>query len=248
MTFSQLLVGMCLTCTLVSAQQISQEARTAVAAARELSGAVKNCDMSWVVDRMYPPIKQHYANKLAQRTEEGKRINTQRMMGQVSETAKQKQAREAANVRALRDVYVKQGNELKKHGVVIERFNVAEPFGEYLLSPPSNIIHGVLSDRDASRDADKLQEGKDICRLVILPTLLILRIPAEDGSMIRVEQRSFIYAVRDESNSAKRQQMGIEPNTWYFIDAKTGVKTLRECFTDLPARISLPQTTERRLP
>ncbi len=248
MKFYQLLAGLCLTSTLISAQQISQEARTAVASARELSGAVKNCDMSWVVDRMYPPIKQHYANKLALRTEEGKRINNQRMLGQISETAKEKQAREAANVRALRDIYIKQGNELKKHGVVIERFNVAEPFAEYIVSPPSNIIQGVLTDTNASRAADKLQEGKDKCRLVILPTLLILRIPSPDGTMIRMEQRSFIYAVRDESNSAKRQEMGIEANTWYFIDAKTGVKTLRECFTDLPARIPLPQTTERRLP
>ncbi len=228
------------------ASGVSPQAQQAAAAARELAGAIRNCDMSWIVDRMYPPIKAYYANKLALRSQDAKRNSIRQMKEGTRETSAQLRAREQANIRALRAQYVKQGQLLKSKGVLIERFTVSEPHVEYVLSPPVNVVTGVLKDGQARRQADNLEEGGDRSRLVVLPTTLILRIPLPRGGTVRMEQRSFIYAVRDEIVSSS-QQGDTKPNTWYFIDAKTSVGTLRAFFPDLPSQISLPPTSERRL-
>ncbi len=224
----------------------SSQAQSAAAAARELAGAIRNCDMSWIVDRMYPPIKSYYANKLALRGQDAWRSNMQQVKEGTRESSSQERAREQANIRALRSQYVKQGQLLKSKGVLIERFTVAEPHAEYVLSPPVNVVSGVLKDGQAKRQADNLEEGRDRSRLVVLPTTLILRIPLPRGGTVRMEQRSFIYAVRDEIVSSS-QRGGSKPNTWYFIDSKTPAGTLRAFFPDLPPQISLPPTSERRL-
>ncbi len=202
--------------------------------------------MSWIVDRMYPPVKIYYANKLALRGTQARQDNTRVLMGNTRETESQIRAREQANIRALRSQYVKQGQMLKSKGVLIERFTVSEPHAEYLLSPPVNVVTGVLKDSQAKRQADSLEEGRDKCRLVVLPTTLILRVPLPQGGVARMEQRSFIYAVRDEAASSSGRAAA-RPGSWYFIDAKTPPSTLRAFFPNLPARLSLPATSERRL-
>ncbi len=231
----------------ISAQAASSEAQQAASAARELAGAIRNCDMSWVVDRMYPPVKLYYANKLALRSDSSRQGSTNVMPGAGRETEEQIDARHQANIKVLRSQYIKQGQLLKSKGVVIERFTVDSPHAEYILSPANNIATGVLKDQGAKRQADQLEEGRERSRLVVLPTTLILRAPLPNGQTVRVEQKSFIYAVRDEVTAKNRSAFDAKPNTWYFIDAKTPVSTLRAFFPNIPAQISLPPTSERQL-
>ncbi len=236
-----------LSASVMLSQAASPEAQQAASSARELAGAIRNCDMSWVVDRMYPPVKVYYANKLALRDDRTRQQSTNMMLGTDRESPEQIKAREQAHIRALRSQYVKQGQMLKSKGVLIERFTVGEPYSEYLLSPPVNVATGVLKDGQARRQADQLDEGSDRSRLVVLPTSLVMRATLPNGKTVRVEQKSFIYAVRDEIVSKSRQASDTKPNTWYFIDAKTPMNTLRVFFPDLPAQIKLPPTSERQL-
>ncbi len=237
-----------LLCTsFISAQAASTEAQQAASAARELAGAIRNCDMSWVVDRMYPPVKLYYANKLALRGDNARQHSTDVMLGAARETPEQAEARHLANIRALRSQYIKQGQQLKSKGVVIERFTVDAPHAEYIISPADNVATGVLKDQGAKRQADQLEEGRERSRLVVLPTTLILRAPLPNGQTVRVEQKSFIYAVRDEVTAKNRTALDAKPNTWYFIDAKTPASVLRSFFPNLPAQISLPPSSERQL-
>ncbi len=231
----------------ISAHAASSEAQQAASAARELAGAIRNCDMSWIVDRMYPPVKLYYANKLALRSDNERQRSTNVMLGGARETQAQADARHQANIRALRSQYIKQGQQLKSKGIIIERFTVDAPHAEYIVSPANNVATGVLKDQGAKRQADQLEEGSERSRLVVLPTTLILRAPLPSGQTVRVEQKSFIYAVRDEVTAKNRTALDAKPNTWYFVDAKTPVGVLRSFFPDLPAQISLPPTSERQL-
>ena len=49
------------------AAPVSEAAKTAREAAREYGAAVRNCDMGWALDSMYPPLRRTYADQLSSR-------------------------------------------------------------------------------------------------------------------------------------------------------------------------------------
>ncbi len=216
--------------------------------ARELTGAIRDCDMSWVVDRMYPPLKRVYAEQYSMRSEQDKYASAQRFKGAVKETDSQARARMAANERALRDNYIAIGQKMKKQGIVVESFTVSPAVSEYVLDLPQSVRTGVSRDAQGSTTADQLKMGSDRSRLVILPTTLIISVPdPRTGKRVRVEQKSFIYAVRDEIVEHGGASRGTRINQWYFIDGKVDASELRSFFMNIPLRLKLPMSSSRQL-
>ena len=231
-----------------SAASLSPAAQEACEAARELSGAVCDCDMSWMVDRMYPPLKRLLADQLSMKDAAARRASAQRFMGSTKETDAQALSRIAANERALRNKYIVIGSQMKKQGIRVESFTVSPAVAEYELALPRNVAKGVYSDKKGNTSAEDLTMGQDRSRLVVLPTTLIVSVPnPQTGERVRVEQKSHIYAVRDEQVAQGANTRGTVLNKWYFIDGKTEVRTLRSFFINIPLRLKLPINSSRQL-
>ncbi|MFI3243001.1 MAG: hypothetical protein R3Y56_01965 [Akkermansia sp.] len=233
---------------LVQAQTPTQASQSALEAARELTGAIRDLDMSWMVDRMYPPLKRLYADQYSMRDERAGAAAAKRFMGSVKETDAQATARMAANERALRQSYMDMGRKMKQQGVKVESFTVSPAVSEYVLGLPKSVASGVRRDTQGEREVDELQVGGDRSRLVILPTSFIISVPdPRSGGRVRVEQKSFIYAVRDEAVDAGSTTRGTQLNHWYFIDGKVKATELRSFFTNIPLNLRLPMTSSRQL-
>ena len=237
------------------AAPVSAAAREAQAEANAYKGAVVNCDMGWAVDSMYPPLKWTLADRLASRNPREERNNALRIMGAGShkesdEVARQRMER---NSRALRNEYVRIGQNMKDAGFRVERYAVGTPMAEYVLPHSASAMRAVRAD--STRKGNKLSSAETIkweggrSRLVVLPTTLWYSVPTETGRRLRIERKGFIYAVRDEvvQSTNNRNYRGTEINKWYFIDGNTDVNTLRSYFPTLPLNIDRPDTGERPL-
>ena len=232
-------------------EPVSEAGRTAVEAARSYGAAVRSCDMGWALDYMYPPIKRMYAEQFSNRT--GKEAdNARRIMGLTKEKPEEAKVRIQEGLRALREHYVKMGKAMVSSGLKIESFIVQDPVAEYVLTPPSGVVQAVRRDAEGKVAADQLQGGNERSRLVVLPTVLVVSGPGQNGGVTRVERRSHIYAIRDEVVDGQPSRNGLTAretriNQWYFVDGNTDVNTLRAFFPQLPLRIILPSSGERIL-
>lgn len=241
----------CILLTLFAAGSValaaSAEAESARAAAREYGSAVRNCDMAWALDSMYPPIRRTYADQLGARR--GGEAQAARLFtGADPETAAKNKARRAANEKALREQYTKMGEAMKAQGVRIESYSVGAATGEYVVSPPMSMVENVRKDVYARRKAEDITAAnRDTSRIVILPTTLVISMPQTDGTRTRIERRSFIYAVRDEYITDTGRARSTSLKKWYFVDGKTDVNTMRTFFPDLPVRLALPPCGDRQL-
>lgn len=233
---------------------VSEVGRSAVEAARSYGAAVRSCDMGWAFDFMYPPLKSTYAEQYSNRN--GKEAENARRIMHISgteETVAQQRARREANVRALRDYYVKMGEQIKKSGVKIEAYNVREPVSEYVLTPPRGVVNAVYRDAKGQVNADQLQGETERSRLVVLPvTLTVAVVDPHTADVRRIERRSHIYAIRDEVVSGPVDARGVtrrgtKINQWYFLDGNTDTSILRTFFPNLPPRLRLPDSGERVL-
>ena len=231
---------------------VSEAARSAVEAARSYGAAVRQCDMGWALDFMYPPLKMTYAEQFSNRS--GKEAdNARRIMGLTPrETAAQTRARQAAALKALREHYVAMGRKMVESGLKIESFTVREPVAEYVVAPPTGVVKAVRNDADGRISADQLQGEGERSRLVVLPTTLIVSGPSPQGGITRVERRGHIYAIRDEVVSTPPDRNGFTQrdtklNKWYFVDGNTDTNILRAFFPNLPVRLTLPDGGERIL-
>lgn len=230
---------------------VSEVGRSAVEAARSYGAAVRSCDMGWALDYMYPPLKRMYAEQYSSRSG-NEAENARRIMRVVRETDAQARARQQANMKALREYYVKMGNEMKSSGMKIESFSVREPVAEYVVSPSKGVVNAVRSDTDGRISADRLQGEAERSRLVVLPTVLVVSGQAPQGGITRVERRGHIYAIRDEVVSGPLDGNGFTSrdtklNKWYFADGNTDINILRAFFPNLPVRLALPDGGERVL-
>ena len=221
-------------------QAASDAATSAREAAQQYGAAVRNCDMSWAVDSMYPPLRRTYADQLTSRT--------RRVQGLERETVVQAKARMAANDKALRAKYARMGEEMKKSGLMVESYSVGEATAEYVVTPPMATVAQVRKDTAGRVRAEQIGQTTERSRVVILPTTLVISAPAANGKRTRMERRSYIYAVRDEVITDKSQPRGTELNKWYFIDGNTDVNTLRTFFPNLPLYLKRPGTGDRILP
>ncbi len=242
-----LLSAFLLLAPLAMSQTVTEHGQSARDAARELAGAIRSSDMSWMVDRMYPPIQRVYADRLGARSARGEVESSQRYLGSRRESDAEAIARMERNMRNLRTSYMKMGAAMKQQGVRIENYLVGEPFSEYVVTPPKNTVTGVLRDKQGQCSAENLTMGQDRSRLVVLPTTIIASVPNPRGGKLRIEQKSFLYAVRDEVISSTKNWRGARLNAWYFIDAKTDVGILRSFFPDLPRDLQLPPVSNRQL-
>lgn len=197
---------------------------------------------------MYPPLKRLYAERYSMRTDEAKYASAQRFKGSAQETDAQARARMEANERALRDSYVATGQKMKKQGIVVESFTVSPAVAEYVLALPQSVDSGVRRDAQGQVAADQLKMGNDSSRLVVLPTTLVISVPdPRTGKRVRVEQKSHIYAVRDEHVELGGASRGTKLNQWYFIDGKVEANELRSFFINIPLRLKLPINSSRQL-
>ena len=237
------------------AAPVSDAAREAQAEANSYKGAIVNCDMGWAVDSMYPPLKWTLADRLASRDPRYESENAARIMGtagarESDEVARRRMER---NIRALREEYVRLGQQMKAAGFQVERYVVGNPLAEYVLPHSSAAARAVQAD--SRRRGARLTSAEQISweggrsRLVVLPTTLWYSVPTESGQRLRIERRDFIYAVRDEEVQLvnNRNYRGTVINKWYFIDGNTDVNTLRSYFPTLPLNIVRPDTGERPL-
>ena len=226
----------------------SDAAANAREAARRYGAAVRNCDMNWAVDSMYPPLRRTYADRLTATAPGSEAARAHRIMGinKRSETPEEARARMIASDRALRAKYAKMGQTMKESGVKIESFTVGAPYSEYVVTPPMDSVQAVRKDTKGVRKVEEVQQTRDRSRLVVLPTTLVISIPTRHGST-RIERRSYIFAVRDEVITDTGISRGTKLNQWYFIDSNTDVNTLRTFFPDLPLYIKLPAGGDRTL-
>lgn len=140
------------------------------------------------------------------------------------------------------------GRQMKEMDVRVESFTVSPAVAEYELTLPKSVAGAVRRDASGQTAADELKMGRNCSRLVILPTTLIVSVPdPRSGKRVRVEQKSHLFAVRDEVMENSGSGRGTEINRWYFIDGKTEVSTLRNFFMDIPLRLKLPITSSRQL-
>lgn len=226
----------------------SDAAANAREAARRYGAAVRNCDMNWAVDSMYPPLRRTYADRLTATAPGSEAARAHRIMGinKRSETPEEARARMIASDRALRAKYAKMGQAMKESGVKIESFTVGAPYSEYVVTPPMDSVQAVRKDTKGIRKVEEVQQTRDRSRIVVLPTTLVISIPTRHGST-RIERRSYIFAVRDEVITDTGISRGTKLNQWYFIDSNTDVNTLRTFFPDLPLYIKLPAGGDRTL-
>ncbi len=229
-------------------QAASDAAQSAREAAQQYGAAVRNCDMSWAVDSMYPPLRRTYADQLTSRTREAEIARARRVQGLDRETVVQAKARMAANDKALRARYARMGEEMKQRGLTVESYTVGEATSEYVVTPPMATVSQVRKDTAGRVRAEQIGNTQERSRIVVLPTTLVVSAPAQNGKRTRMERKSYIFAVRDEVITDKSQPRGTELNKWYFIDGKTDVNTLRTFFPDLPLYLRLPASGDRILP
>ena len=211
-------------------QAASEAANSARAAAQQYGAAVRNCDMRWAVDSMYPPLRRTYADRLTTNTREAEIARARRVQGLDRETKVQAKARMAANDKALRARYARMGEEMKKRGMQVESYSVGEATAEYLVTPPMAAVSQMRRDTSGRLRAENIGNTQERSRIVVLPTTLVISVPGENGTRTRMERRSYIFAVRDEIITDKSQPRGTELNKWYFIDGNTDVNTLRSFF------------------
>ncbi len=232
---------------LCSAMAASDMAESAREAARQYGAAIRNCDMVWALDSMYPPLLRSYADQPNGRSKEAEIARARRIQGLDVETKEEARARMAANDKALRARYARMGQEMKKNGVVIESYTVGTPTAEYVVTPPMATVRDVRRDTSGRLRAEDIGSTTERSRVVILPTTLVVSVPRADGGRNRIERRSFIYAVRDEIIADHTQPRDTVLNKWYFIDGNTTVNTLRSYFPNLPLNIKLPRCSNRVL-
>ena len=225
----------------------SEAADSARAAAQQYGAAVRNCDMRWAVDSMYPPLRRTYADSLASRTQKSEALRAMRIQGLAREDEAQAVARVKANDKALRAHYARMGEEMKKSGLQIESYTVGTATGEYVVTPPMAAVSQVRKDTTGRVRAENIGNTQERSRVVVLPTTLVISAPARDGRRTRMERRSYIFAVRDEVITDTNQPRGTVLNKWYFIDGNTDVNTLRTFFPNLPLYLRLPATGDRIL-
>lgn len=230
-----------------AAAAVSEAAASARSAAQEYGSAVRNCDLVWALDHMYPPLRRTLADRIASRDPRTEAQNARRIMGLERESEEAARARMQAADRALVNQYRKMGEAMKAQGFTVERYTVGEPYSEYVVAPSSVMVRPVLEDRKAEKRADALQAEADRSRIVVLPITLIVRVPDRRGQMQRMERKSYIYAIRDEVVTGINSR-GTEINKWYFVDSNTDVNTLRTYFPALPLDIAVPATGDRMLP
>ena len=236
---TMVLVGVC--------QAASDAATSAREAAQQYGAAVRNCDMRWAVDSMYPPLRRTYADQLTSRTREAEIARARRVQGLDRETVVEARARMAANEKALRAKYARMGEEMKKSGLTVESYSVGEATAEYVVTPPMAAVSQARKDTAGRVRAEDIGNTQERSRVVVLPTTLVISAPARDGRRTRMERRSYIFAVRDEVITDKSQPRGTVLNKWYFIDGNTDVNTLRTFFPNLPLYLRLPATGDRIL-
>lgn len=233
---------------LVSVCQAASDAATSAReAAQQYGAAVRNCDMRWAVDSMYPPLRRTYADQLTSRTREAEIARARRVQGLDRETVVEARARMAANDKALRAKYARMGEDMKKSGLTVECYTVGEATAEYVVTPPMAAVSQVRKDTSGRVRAENIGNTQERSRIVVLPTTLVISAPAQNGRRTRLERRSYIFAVRDEIITDKSQPRGTVPNKWYFIDGNTDVNTLRTFFPNLPLYLRLPATGDRIL-
>lgn len=227
----------------------TQVANSAREAAREYRGAVVNCDMGWALDYMYPPLRQMLADRYAGRQAASEAEYAHRIMGisDHKETIAEAQARRAANLKALRDYYVRMGKDMVSQGLKVESFTVHAPWAEYVVTPPTTLVRSAKRDREGATAVSHLRSGNERSRLVVLPTTLVVSVPGSHGrARMRLERKDYLLAVRDEV-IAPGSSRGTVLNKWYFVGSDTGVTTLRTIFPNLPLNISLPDCGDRPL-
>ena len=229
-------------------QAASDTATSAREAAQQYGAAVRNCDMRWAVDFMYPPLRRTYADQLSSSSREDEIARARRVQGLDRETVVQAKARMAASDKALRAKYARMGEEMKQRGLTVESFTVGEATAEYVVTPPMATVSQVRKDTSGRVRAEQIGNTQERSRVVILPTTLVISAPAANGKRTRMERRSYIYAVRDEVIVDTSKPRGTELNKWYFIDGNTSVNTLRTFFPNLPLYLKLPGTGDRVLP
>lgn len=233
---------------LVSVCQAASDAATSAReAAQQYGAAVRNCDMRWAVDSMYPPLRRTYADQLTSRTREAEIARARRVQGLDRETVVEAKARMAANDKALRAKYARMGEDMKKSGLTVESYTVGEATAEYVVTPPMAAVSQARKDTAGRVRAEDIGNTQERSRVVVLPTTLVISAPAQNGRRTRMERRSYIFAVRDEVITDKSQPRGTVLNKWYFIDGNTDVNTLRTFFPNLPLYLRLPATGDRIL-
>ena len=233
---------------LVSVCQAASDAATSAReAAQQYGAAVRNCDMRWAVDSMYPPLRRTYADQLTSRTREAEIARARRVQGLDRETVVEAKARMAANDKALRAKYARMGEDMKKSGLTVESYTVGEATAEYVVTPPMAAVSQARKDTAGRVRTEDIGNTQERSRVVVLPTTLVISAPAQNGRRTRMERRSYIFAVRDEIITDKSQPRGTELNKWYFIDGNTDVNTLRSFFPNLPLYLNLPVSGDRIL-
>ncbi len=242
MTIAKLLVpALIAVATTCSAAPLTEAGRTAQEAARQYGAAVRNCDMGWALDSMYPPLKRTYADRYGNSgNPEAEAADARRIMGTSRESTAEAQARMRANERALRNYYVKMGQSMKAAGFKVEDFSVGAPFAEYELTPAGSIMRQART----GTAVEALDDTRDRSRLIVLPTRLTYSAPDRYGRRVKMMRKSYIFALRDEVMSSKVNARGTQLNRWYFVDGNTNVNLLRAFFPDLPLNIDLPDSGE----
>ena len=225
---------------------LTPEADSAREAARQYGAAVRNCDLSWALDSMYPPLRRTYADQLGARRQ-SEADKAQLFTGARAESAAENRERREANEKALRQQYAKMSKAMRDSGMRIESYSVGAPTAEYLVTPPMSMVNAVRRDTKGAVRAENLTANGDRSRIVILPTTLVISLPAADGNRRRIERRHYIYAIRDEQITDKGRARGTALKKWYFADGNTDITTMRTFFPDLPTRLQLPTCGEREL-
>ncbi len=240
MTIAKLLIPALISvATVCTAAPLTEAGRTAQEAARQYGAAVRNCDMGWALDSMYPPLKRTYADRYGNSgNPEAEAADARRIMGTSRESTAEAQARMRANERALRNYYVKMGQSMKSAGFKVEDFHVGTPYAEYELTPAGSIMK--QAHKGAAVDA--IDDTRDRSRLIVLPTRLTFSVPDRSGNRVKVLRKGYIFALRDEVISSRVNARGTQLNRWYFVDGNTNVSLLRAFFPDLPLNISLPDS------
>lgn len=249
MTFRHLLLPVlaALLCPLTAYAAPTETALSARDAAREYGAAVRDCNLAWALDYMYPPVRRTLADRLANRDPRREAESARRVMGIERESDEEARRRMKAADDALRTQYQKMGDRMKAQGLVIERFSVGEPYSEYVVGTSAAMVRPVLQDRDGKVQADAIQADADRSRIVVLPTILIVKVPVGRGEFRRMERRDYIYAIRDEVITSSVNTRGTRLNKWYFVDSNTDVNTLRAYFPTLPLDIDVPPVGDRPL-
>lgn len=146
----------------------SEYAREAANEARNYGTAVRSCDMRWVLEAMYPPLRNTYAEMLVNRENpSAEAAAARRIMGldkKAGETTTERLRREEENRRrlaesnkALLQRYVQMGEDMKKQGLKIESYSIGTPTGEYVVTPANataSSVHRAEVDRRFREQGD----------------------------------------------------------------------------------------------